>query len=749
MKLAAGFAVFCTASTQGFATAGELTSAPNLAFIKLPGFQGSEPHQPSAFDFRNVKLPSDFLFQGSTSIPMEWWQQGSNSPLAIVIGNAEGTRGLDGSMNPAYYWHQDPGNGANNFGSFSFQHLSHQETSGVLSKANSDDKRWAAAQKALPEVADQRQLVKLRRFHDLLQAQAKNYGIQLTNLELINGLDLTTQSELAGLDGWGYVDRLAQMKKTISDPDEQIIRARTWSYWDPVENRWAAPGLGNTEYYIRRDQARRFNAVKQALIYQQQQPSLLQDIDLAWAAQAEDQSDSQNDSLDADENWAIAILNQQTSLEGSSFNRQPLQLTAAQSDLDGLLAETFAAEVVLADSIAQNATVAVAQPTDISVDDINFKYELSRIKDEIAPQLSEEEAVEVAQNINRPLELTAPDTEAWDRLAMTAEEFALATAIASPSVSDTDDASDETIAFASSPASEDEAITRVLSASVTAAPVETNASLVPQSPSAETVSPEVKGVKATQETPPAQTSDLEIDASPLPQAAIPQPSEQLNSTSDFAAADEEIKEEITGNINASFLMMQSFIPEELKALPLEVAPLELPKEAAVKPGQPLKQSPTKIVQAAAIAHVQAAEPLIHDRLESQEFLTLATGLKGSPIDVPEEVIGLAPASEPPEVSQTIIAIEPSLEDLANEPSQDINVTLPPSANFSAPGASTNQIPAELWRPELQPVEITSPSVEPIIPPDVQTLLDPQQPKQVERPQAIADTILFFEENISQ
>jgi hypothetical protein len=56
---------------------------------------------------------------------------------------------------------------------------------------------------------------------------------------------------------------------------EAIVVARTRSYINPNTNRWNAPGLGNTEASITRDQRRRTNAVASALAaYSQEQPHL-------------------------------------------------------------------------------------------------------------------------------------------------------------------------------------------------------------------------------------------------------------------------------------------------------------------------------------------------------------------------------------------------------------------------------------------------------------------------------------------
>jgi hypothetical protein len=55
------------------------------------------------------------------------------------------------------------------------------------------------------------------------------------------------------------------LRDLVEDPDEQILEARTWAYWDPHRHRWAAPGLGNTYDRIRRDQFRRQQAVERAI----------------------------------------------------------------------------------------------------------------------------------------------------------------------------------------------------------------------------------------------------------------------------------------------------------------------------------------------------------------------------------------------------------------------------------------------------------------------------------------------------
>jgi hypothetical protein len=202
------------------------------------------------------------------SIPENWWKQGSDSPLAIALGAAEGTRRSDGGKNPAYYWHTDPGNGADNFGTFSYQLLLPAEKAPVVAARTTEEKRRVSADLGLPDLSDRRQLIRLKKFHDRLQQQASEKGIGLNQAELIGGLDLANQAPLAALNSMGYIDRLIEMKKLVRNPDEQILEARVWAYWHPQRQKWDAPGLGNTYASIRHDQKRRQAAIVQAMAVQ-------------------------------------------------------------------------------------------------------------------------------------------------------------------------------------------------------------------------------------------------------------------------------------------------------------------------------------------------------------------------------------------------------------------------------------------------------------------------------------------------
>ncbi|MBW4418165.1 MAG: hypothetical protein KME13_02930 [Myxacorys californica WJT36-NPBG1] len=176
-------------------------------------------------------LSADQLFEG-----------GSDSLVATAVGSAEGTRTPNGGKTWAYYGHVDPGNAQWNLGSFSYQH-------GARS----------------PEEADERQLNRLRRQFEIIRQTAELSGLKLSLEEQLNAIDLANQAPLAALASGGYIERLRQAYTEGFQGTDAVLRARTYSYINPATRRWDAPGLGNTEYSISRDQARRLSAIAQAL----------------------------------------------------------------------------------------------------------------------------------------------------------------------------------------------------------------------------------------------------------------------------------------------------------------------------------------------------------------------------------------------------------------------------------------------------------------------------------------------------
>ena len=164
----------------------------------------------------------------------------SDHTLICSIGAAEGTRDQDCNPTHAYRGHIDPGNGADNLGSFSYQH-------GADSPAD----------------ADRRQLARLRQAEQSLQSQSVDkFGQPLSRPALGAALDLWNQSPSAGES---FVSHLPTAQPT----SEQIVKARSQSYLDPSTGQLDAPGLDNRYEQVEADQTRRTSEV----IYQLERSS--------------------------------------------------------------------------------------------------------------------------------------------------------------------------------------------------------------------------------------------------------------------------------------------------------------------------------------------------------------------------------------------------------------------------------------------------------------------------------------------
>ena len=180
------------------------------------------------------------------------FEGGSQSLVARAVGSAEGTRTAKGDLTAAYYGHTDPGNRVWNLGTFSYQHGA-----------------------ASAEEADRKQIKRLQSQTEVLERRALDRGMTLTLEETLNGIDLANQSPLASIGRVGYIERLAEVKTWGLEGTEAIVVARTRSYINPNTGRWNAPGLGNTEASITRDQRRRIDAIARALeAYRQEHPTL-------------------------------------------------------------------------------------------------------------------------------------------------------------------------------------------------------------------------------------------------------------------------------------------------------------------------------------------------------------------------------------------------------------------------------------------------------------------------------------------
>ncbi|HLL06214.1 MAG TPA: peptidoglycan-binding domain-containing protein [Myxococcaceae bacterium] len=180
--------------------------------------------------------------QGAGRVNLAEQLSSPNSLISRAIGHSEGTRSLDGGKTNAYYGHTDPGNGVRNQGTFSYQHGA-----------------------ASPEAADQAQLARFRQQQPGYEAAARAAGLDPANpLLAATFFDLYTQAPLAATGRGGLLDQLPQLAaKGLTR--ENLIEARVQSYYNPDTGRLDAPGLGNTESGVRRDQARRTDALMAVL----------------------------------------------------------------------------------------------------------------------------------------------------------------------------------------------------------------------------------------------------------------------------------------------------------------------------------------------------------------------------------------------------------------------------------------------------------------------------------------------------
>lgn len=151
--------------------------------------------------------------------------------LTCAIGAAEGTRDDDCIPNAAFNGHIDPGNGAANLGSFSYQHGA-----------------------TTPEEADRRQLARLRTAEETINAQAlARWDKPPSTAAMMSALDLYNQAPAAAQD---FIKHLPSADPT----PEEIVAARAQSFVDP-SGELDAPGLGNDWGAVRRDQWRRTDEI--------------------------------------------------------------------------------------------------------------------------------------------------------------------------------------------------------------------------------------------------------------------------------------------------------------------------------------------------------------------------------------------------------------------------------------------------------------------------------------------------------
>jgi hypothetical protein len=162
---------------------------------------------------------------------LEMLAGGSDSQIAIAVGCAEGTRTKRGDRTKAWYGHTDPGNGARNLGSFSYQH-----------------------EAASPEEADLKQIEK---FKTVLLPRFLKAGL-ICKTHFAIACDVFTQSETACLARGGVLEQLKAMPC-------DLISARVQAYFDPTTRKLDAPGFGNNVERLRADQERRTKVVLEVI----------------------------------------------------------------------------------------------------------------------------------------------------------------------------------------------------------------------------------------------------------------------------------------------------------------------------------------------------------------------------------------------------------------------------------------------------------------------------------------------------
>lgn len=167
------------------------------------------------------------------------FEGGSNSLVDRGVGAAEGTRTINGGKTWAYAGHTDPGNGAANQGTFSYQHAA-----------------------SSPEEADQKQRDRLRRQAEQMMSKAEQKGVKLDTFGVLAGVDLYNQAPAAGND---YVTNWMKCQDATKSPREVVLCARTKSYVDPTTGALDAPGLGNDWARVKADQERRIEAIAKVL----------------------------------------------------------------------------------------------------------------------------------------------------------------------------------------------------------------------------------------------------------------------------------------------------------------------------------------------------------------------------------------------------------------------------------------------------------------------------------------------------
>ncbi len=162
-----------------------------------------------------------------------------DAPGVLAIGTAEGTVTASGQLTSSYWGHTDPGNGANNLGTFSYQHGA-----------------------PTPRQADWRQLRRLQGQVETILGQAQEQRVKLSALELVAGADLLNQAPAAGMS---YVENLKKARDRGTQGINAVLEARVMSFINPETGVLEASGFGNNWEVLQQDQWRRLVELHQTL----------------------------------------------------------------------------------------------------------------------------------------------------------------------------------------------------------------------------------------------------------------------------------------------------------------------------------------------------------------------------------------------------------------------------------------------------------------------------------------------------
>ena len=174
--------------------------------------------------------------------------------LKRTIGAAEGNLTANGTRNPNFYGHTDPGDDRHNIGTFSY--------SASRDGTNITD----------PEEADRHYLQVIKSRAVYFKQRVANAGIKLTLEEELNGWDLLNQAPACVIDGAeeaGYVARLVAAKKRGLTGRDAIVDARTESFSTdpesvpPSQRRYQTTFL--SKEWLSKDQRRRAEAIAETM----------------------------------------------------------------------------------------------------------------------------------------------------------------------------------------------------------------------------------------------------------------------------------------------------------------------------------------------------------------------------------------------------------------------------------------------------------------------------------------------------